>query len=455
MMGGFLLILGLAGCGGSSSSSAPIKPQAAPQLYFTPAVTGEATLIATTYSFDDTATPTFSQITYTPRTQPGPQILEAGTFTVAQRGLRSLNISTVYVWDPANLSAYTPTTPTTSGGSFALELAGQAGGLTQLVGQPVAPLVAATECPNFSSAQSYQFVTIPEPLLPAGAGPTQDTWDPTTQTAYGTVEIGSSGNTVNFQNIQQFTLPGTLVQSSPSSATGSCAPTYFGNTIVAPGQAVIGNPGVGGSGGNTVTSQATIGIGPSGLLVEDSGGTNVLGAGTGAVGLPVPANAPLDTTAVTGAQYLGFIYGAGVYINTSPNTSGWSSHLASFGFPASTPAVPAGCPSTTANPSTSIYGGDFPQAKGQDNPSASSDGFGNCDFIIDLGSQDPANNGRYPYAKVWVGANYAANPTCASTCADYSFSAVAIAAQLGGKYAIFLIGVDSSQPWSIYLLQSN
>jgi hypothetical protein len=37
----------------------------------------------------------------------------------------------------------------------------------------------------------------------------------------------------------------------------------------------------------------------------------------------------------------------------------------------------------------------------------------------------------------------------------YSFSAVAIAGQLNGKYALFLLGFDNTQPWAIYLLQSN
>ncbi len=264
------------------------------------------------------------------------------------------------------------------------------------------------------------------------------------------MSISSSGSNVNFQNIQQLTLPrvggnGTPVQSSTSSLTGSCAPTYFGNTTLVPGQTTIGNPGLGGNTGNSVTPQSTIGIGPSGLLLEDSGGEDAFGAGTGVVGLPKPS-AALDTGALVGAQYLGFIYGAGVYINTPPFTSGWSSHLASFGFPG-TPA----CPSFALNASTSIYGGDFPQSNGLDNPSASSNGFGNCDFAIDLGSQDPTNNGLYPNAKVWVGAKYTAN----SIGGNYSFSAVAIAGQLNGKYAIFVLGDDSTQPWAIYLLQSN
>jgi hypothetical protein len=97
-----------------------------------------------------------------------------------------------------------------------------------------------------------------------------------------------------------------------------------------------------------------------------------------------------------------------------------------------------------------IYGGDFPQVNGQDNPPASSNGFGNCDLAIDLGTQDPSNNGSYPHAMVWMGASYAANTTGKT----YSFPAMAIAGQLNGKNAIFVLGVDST-PWAIYLLQSN
>jgi hypothetical protein len=50
-----------------------------------------------------------------------------------------------------------------------------------------------------------------------------------------------------------------------------------------------------------------------------------------------------------------------------------------------------------------------------------------------------------------MGASYAANTTGKT----YSFPAVAIAGQLNGKNAIFVLGVDSTQPWAIYLLQSN
>lgn len=472
---GSLLLLWIAGCGVTKSSSDPTPPPVSPgpQTYFAPSIAFDgATLNMSAYTLDDKAA-TFSQTIFSnlATSQPGSQVLDAGTFTVSQRGLRSLSISTTYARDLNNPQVYAPTPfDQVATSSFALELAGQAGGFVQLqatgknqqsVEQPVVPLVAATQCPNLTTAQTYRFITIPAPLIPAGTGPTSGAWEPTTETAYGSVDISTSGSAVNFKNIQQHTLPsaggtGTPAQPPSSSVTGACGPTNFGNTIVTPGQAVITNPNAGGS--NNVSPQATIGIGSSGLLLEDNGGSggnalagsspplyydNVLGAGTGAVGLPKPS-AALDTSAAVGAQYLGFIYAAGVYTGAGGGAlTGWSSHLASFGFS----TMPTGCPSFAKTPIAPIYGGDFTN----DAPSTSKDGFGNCDFAIDLGSQDSANNGLYSQATVLVGTNYPTN----STGASYQFSAVAIAGQLNGKYAIFVIGTDSTQPWVIYLLQSN
>jgi hypothetical protein len=273
------------------------------------------------------------------------------------------------------------------------------------------------------------------------------------------VQIGASGSTVTFQNIQQFTLPsagGTGVPAQPgaSSATGACASTFYGYTTVVPGQLVITMPVLNGC---QISPQATVAIGPTGLLVEDSGSNatnplpntspalryyNVLGAGTGAVGLPQPSSV-LSTSAVVGAQYLGFICGAGVHVSGNPYTSGWSSHAASFGFS----SLPSSCASVTVSTGTLIYGGDYPN----DNPSASSSGFGNCDFATDLGNQSSSMAGFYPHAAVWINSNYGANASGKS----YSFPAVAIAGQLNGKYAIFVLGADSTQPWAIYLLQAN
>ncbi len=159
----------------------------------------------------------------------------------------------------------------------------------------------------------------------------------------------------------------------------------------------------------------------------------------GRSGCPSHPNS-LDVNAIRGAQYLGFVRGAGVYVN---GLSGWSSHLASFGFS----TTPSSCASIVPSSGTVLYGGDYTN----DDPSTSSDGFGNCDLAIDLGAQDSATNGLFSSATVWLGASYAANTTGKT----YSFPAVAIAGQLNGKYAIFLLGIDSTEPWAIYILQSN
>jgi hypothetical protein len=456
-----VLLFWISGCGGNvtsnaTSSTSATAPKQGPQTYFAPLVAGTtngasgstpvALTALQTYAIDDTADK-FSQTIY----PLAPQVINAGVTNVLPRGLLSLGITANYsstAGGPYVPTTYTPPPPSQTG-SFAVELAGQAGGLVQLVGQPVAPLVAATQCPTLTTPQTYQFLTIPAALVTSGsAGQSLDpVWEPTTDTAYGSVDISSSGSTVTFNNIHQFTLPsvggpGTPAQQTASPAMGVCGPTFFGNTISIPGQLVATNPG----NGESIPPQATVGIGPSGLLVEDDAFLDgqyqtALGAGTGAVGLPKPS-AALDTGAVVGAQYLGFVYGAGIYVKGVAST-GWTSHLASFGFS----SVPSSCASVAVGTGSLIYGGDFTH----DDPSSGTNGFGNCDLAIDLGVQDASSNGLYPNAVVWIGAGYAANPTKTT----YSLPAVAIAGQLNGKYAVFLLGVDATQPWAIYLLQSN
>jgi len=467
LLSGVWMAFLIAGCGGGTTTAKQTTATTvSPQTYFAPYVAGAGPLSTLAYTIDDGAG-TFSQTTYHPENEVGPQVLNAGTLTVGERGLRSLGIGASYSFDSTTDQYEHTTYSTAQPGSFAVELAGQAGGFVQMVGQSVEPLVAATECPNFSSAQTYQFVTIPaieDQILQAGSPIQQqaDTWNPTTDTAYGSVDIVSSGSTVYFKNIHQYTLPsvggtGVPAQSSSSSATGVCGPTVLGSITGVPGQYVVYDPGI----TSAQPPQAAIGIGPTGLLVEDNGSTsggtlagtspaihyeNVLGAGTGAVGLPKPSST-LDTGAVVGAQYLGFIYGAGTVSSSTGPAVAWSSHLASFSGLSSVSTNCASFAAQTGTLSNGIYGGDFTN----NDPSTSSNGFGNCDFAIDLGAQDSSNNGLYSKAKVWVGAKYAAN----STGKTYFFQAVAIAGQLGGKYAVFLIGQDSTQPWAIYLLQSN
>lgn len=455
LLSSIAVLLYMTGCGSGTQniSPPPQTSQQGPQTYFAPYVYnttngGANSLLpgANIYEIDHFWN-SFSQSTFQlSSNQKGPQPINTGKTNTGQRGLLALEITTNYIPSGNNYVATTSNLPKV--GSFALELANRAGGLIQLIGQPVAPLVTATQCPNLKTAQTYQFITIPAGMINSNInGLLAPFWDPAKNTAYGSVDITSDGTNVTFDKIHQYTLPsaggtGTPAQPSSSPKTGLCGPTALGNTISVPGQLITKEPGIG---NNTPSPQATIGIGPTGLLVEDNGVNtsnqyeNVLGDGTGAVGLPKPSNA-LDTNALRGAQYLGFVYGAGVFTHNNQPTNGWSSHLVSFGFS----SLPSSCPNVAA--STPLYGGDFTN----DDPSTSSGGFGNCDLVIDLGKQDSSNNGLFPAATVWLGAGYAANPA-----GKAPFQAVAIAGQLDNKYVIFLLGADSTQPWVIYLMQSN
>jgi hypothetical protein len=445
-----VLVIGIVigGCSSTPMTTPPAVTSKNPQVYLAPLVAGttvgpDAINTPQTYTIDDAGT-AFSQSTYVlGQDQEGAQVVAAGSFTASSRNLLTLALSATYIFD-SNAAKWTATNynPAVPGG-FAVELPGQAGALMQLKGQPAVPLVPLTTCPTIATAQTYQFITIPAALITPTAPGQAATWDPITDTAYGSVQITTNGSNVNLASIRQYTLPsmggkGTPASPADSSIAGVCGQTAYGNAISIPGQIDISEPGPGGS----HPPQAIFNVTPGGFLVEDNGDSypyqNSLGAGTGAVGLLMPS-AALDTNAAVNAQYQGFIYGAGAFPGNGSSATGWSSHLASFGFS----SVPSICSSVAASASTLIYG------VGGDDPSASSNG--SCNLAIDLGPQDAANHGLYPNAKVWMGAAYPENKTNA----PYSFSAVAIAGQLQGKYAIFLLGVDSKQPWAIYLLQSN
>lgn len=446
-----MLVGMLSACGGSANI--PAATSAAPTVYMSPTVAGisstsenrPASSVAT-YSINH-AEGTFAQATYSSQ---GTQLHYSGTINAAQRGL--LNLGLLYNSCPQTSGCASVTYPAPQlGGGWLFELSDHGGGLAQFSGQPFVPLVAAASCPAMTSAETFLFVTLPDQL---NAGSLQlGEWNPQTETAYGSVDISASGTSITLNNISQYILPssGGGAPSNPSatSVIGACSSTLYGNTVTIPAQLSITNPG----NGQAVTPQALLGIGPSGLLVEDNGDgatgsaappyyQNALGAGTGAVGLPKPSSA-VDTSALAGAQYLGFFYGGG----QPPYTANWSSAPVSFGFP----SLPSNCPSIAPQTSTMLYGGDFP---GND-PAGSATGYGNCDFAVDLGAQDAATNGLYPAATVYVGSGFGSNTTGKT----YSFPAVAIAGQVNGKYAIFLIGVDSvgspNQAWGVYLLQSN
>jgi hypothetical protein len=431
-----LAALLVAGC--STTVTSPLAPAApsSQQEYFGPATSNN--LNRATFAIDHTAG-TFVQYDYLASAGNEQYIANSGNFAVLANGI--LNIGVTYgSGNGTQGTLYTP--PQT--GNWTVEWPGQ-GGLVGTLGQSFVPIAPNQSCPSLSTALNFQFVTLPV------AGDK-------TGTAYGSVSVGTSGQTVTFNNIAQFNISGG-VSANPSAASvsGTCSPTFFGQTISVPNVSIVTNPG----NGQNQTPSATIVVGPTGFLVEDNGYTpnplayeNTLGAGTGAVGLPT-ASSPLTTNSLIGAQYTGFIYGTGAAGNNIKNLVAVpaSSRISSFGYP----NVQTACPTPPA-PSTStiLYGGEFTG----NNPAAHP--FGNCDFAIDFGAQDAKNNGLYPSVTVWIGAAFPGN----TTGKNYSFPAVAIAAQLQGKYAIMLIALDTvglqtvsqgqqSQDWGVYLLQSN
>jgi hypothetical protein len=455
-----LVALAVAGCS-STSSPATTTQQDTPQTYFGPAT--NKLYSQETFAIDHSANPTcpvdsttglpactFAQYQYRHDLGYEQFVYNSGYFTPLANGILSIGVT----YSNGNLgggtlSAYNPQ----AANSWAVELPGQAG-LVGLSKQTVVPIASNESCPSLATAQPFQFVTIPN------AGDS-------TGTAYGSVSIGTSGSTVNFNNISQYTVGGSNTPTNHSltpSVQGSCGQTVYGQTIGVPDTTTVTGSE------ETLTPSATIAIAPSGFLVEDNGmlpagnvGSGnlpyqpVLGAGVGAIGLPVPTSA-VTTSTLIGTQYVGFIYTTGWQApNSGPVVVPPSSLIASFGFPNQT-----ACPNLPAQTGTIIYGGEF----SNNNPSANA--VGNCDIAVDLGAQSATTYGLYPNATVWVGSPFPRTPSSGKANQPQtasSFSAVAIAGQIQGKYAIFLIGYDptslnsvvtgATQDWGIYLLQSN
>jgi hypothetical protein len=408
---------------------------------------------ASTFAIDNTEN-TFVRKVYgnygfQPSPANGGTITDSGVISALPNGVTSLG-TTYNETSNGKETTYNP--PLT--GSWAVEIPGQAALIGLKAYTDFTPAVPTESCPNLPSATAFQFVTLPNHLVTTGTAISLDAWNAQVETAFGSVNILTNGNTVQFSNLSQYTFPasggspGAPSNPGPTSALALCSPTFYGQTIGYPSAVTVINPGT----SESIPPSATIGIGPSGFLVEDAGTSlvpgqpyeNILGAGYGAIGLPTPSGA-LTTSAVAAEQYQGFIYGSGGPVSSTQSGPGFSL-IGSFGYKdlkASCPTLPA--PAT----GTVLYGGEF----ANNDPSANA--FGNCDLAIDLGKQDGTTNGLYPAATVYVTSAFSNNGISKS----YTFPAVAIAGELKGKYAIFLIGVDTSgspsQAWGIYLLQSN
>lgn len=239
-------------------------------------------------------------------------------------------------------------------------------------------------CLNVTGTVKFQFVTLPSSGWAVGA-----------DTAYGTVQAATTGNTWNFSNLTQATLSGSPLDIGALLSPGTCS----NSTITIPPS-------------STIKNRVTVGVGPSGLFVADEGS-----GGQGEAGVIQPSSA-LNTASVVSGNFAGFIY-------EPARTTGFALITLPAGF--------------GGGSGTSMTGGTFP---GSDvgNPDVTKPH--NTDWTIDLGAQDSANPGLYKSATVKIGSAAA-------------FRAVAVVGNPEGKFVIFVIGLDTVNisPMAIYLFQ--
>jgi hypothetical protein len=377
-----------------------------------------------------------------------PSGILSGTFAAAPTGFLSITENFGSVND-----VLTPENPPLTG-AWAVEIPG-AGALGNLLtvnttggglAFPAAPVAMAenSACPNFPNPVPFLYVTVPN------VSTVTDIAD------YGGVNIGTEGSDVTLAAQPYLIGPTALV---PTTVTGGCSDTYFGPLTAYPLNS-FGTP----------SSLDLINIGQSGLLVSSfttspAGSLpGAFGGGTGVIGVAASSD-PVDVGAVVAAQYNGFFYAPQ---NGAPVSYDITELASAFGDDAANSQTCStlqsslvanngqGADSVAALPSAnSLYGGEFLTGTGANmaNDPTGANGSENCDVVIDLGIQDPINNGLFPNATIFIGSNYppfsAASPwICNGTTAAcaVSFPAAAVVGQVQGQYVIFVMASPSSTP---------
>ena len=378
-----------------------------------------------------------------------------GSFTAANTGF--LSITENFATNGSGImTAQNP--PLT--GAWAVEIQG-AGALANLLNVNNAPggavtvsaaptaMADNTACPDFPAAKSFLYVTVPN------AGQKKDAAD------YGATSISTQGSDVNFTT-QPF-LVGTAAQPGITVA-GACSDTNLGaltayplNSFAAPSNLDL------------------VSIGASGLMVSSfssgasSSSLGAFGGATGVLGVARPAS-PVDPHAIVGAQYNGFVFAPRNTASAPPNSPSRNYDItmlaSAFGdHPAGSQACSVlqnslaanngqGANTVAALPSAnSLYGGEFltTTSAGAVNDPTGASGSENCDVVIDLGTQDPANNGLFPNATIFIGSNFPPFSStqqwnCSGAICAVSFPAAAIVGTVQGQNVIFMAASAVSNP---------
>jgi hypothetical protein len=387
-----LLLLWGVGCGSSSSKPAPA---AAGLPALTPA--GESNSYWGTQGSDDAWQ---ISINHSTNSFAAADLSNPASGTIA--GLFSIQNPTNFL-DLAQSNVSPPFQPF----GYALEIPGRA--VLLRPGDNLTPLAALVpgSCLSINGTVTFQFVALPDA-----------TWTVSTDPAYGSVKVATSGNTWNFSTFAQ----ATLTSSRETTATlpaGTCG-THANSAEVS----VPSHP------------PTTIAVGPSGFFVaQQQPSQQASAAYFGAVGVIQPS-ASLETSLVVAGNYFGFMYEPAVVATPSPCTSFCLAPTQMVEFANTT------CPSGTTPPATGICGGTF-----------QNDVVSNLsnDMLLDLGSPDPQEFGLYRTASVQIPDPFG---VCSST-GTCTLPAVAVAGNPEGNFSIFLIAQDTvnNSPLVIALFQ--
>jgi hypothetical protein len=285
---------------------------------------------------------------------------------------------------------------------YALEVPGDVAILgSAQVGVAPAPTVFAesNSCQAVAGATTYQLIQ----LGPGIPGITE---------SYGTITVNRGQSDWTFSNFDLLQVDGT--DNKPAAlSNGACAQATEGFVTTIP-VTVAGQP---------ITY--TVAISPNGYFIMDRDEIAVpsqnLKTPLGPlVGVAQPSS-PLNTSSLMAANYAGFEYDGAF---SSPQVSGTNLTDQPISFSGSNATQ------------TQMVGGTFPKGDPTQMPSA--------DISVNLGTQDPKNNGLYPAAAVTFpdptsecastpngGTDASGNPIC-------TLQAVAVAGDPNGKFVLYL-----------------
>jgi hypothetical protein len=443
-------LLGLAGCGQTAKSVMAPSANLVFSYFGGPFNVSGGDLFTSVSKFDHSANGINVSAFITTATAQVPTVILSATFGAAPTGF--LNVTENFA--RTSSTNFSPLNPPLAG-AWAVEIPGAGalanllnlttttGGVLAVTAAPTA-MAENSACPNFAQPARFLYVTVPNTSI------TSDAAD------YGNVDITTQGSAVTLSAHPSLIGPTGPTAGVSSIVTGGCSDTIFGSLTAYPLNSF-----------GASSNLELIALSQSGLLVSsfNSGAGSspgAFGGGTGVIGFAEPSS-PVDVNAVINGHYNGFIYAP---LNATSLSYDITVLASAFGDKAATSQACStlqsslvannsqGAKTVATLPSAaSLYGGEFLVGAGAStaNDPTGANGSENCDVVIDLGTQDSANNGLFPHATIFIGSDYppfsASTPwTCFNTTCAASFPAAAVVGQVQGQYVIFVEASTGSKP---------